>query len=108
MTVARASTRLLPWMSSLLSWQIAWFFFSTCSLFWFCLAVPSATTAPPAPGLDAFGRRGPVLGLDRDPVLALKPSPAGPVVPDAVLVASAAGAGSAGVTTVLAFTTSDT
>lgn len=109
MTVARASTFLFPWTSSFLSWLMAWFFFSDCSLLWFCLAVtvPSAAaTAPAAQGFDAFCRRDPVLGLDLDPVLALNPGLETPVVPDAVLVASVAGAGRTGVTGALAFTTS--
>lgn len=106
--MARASTLLFPWTSSLLSWLMAWFFFSACSLLWFCLVatVPSATTAAAAPGLDAFCRRDPVLGLDRDPVLALNPTTEAPVVPEPVLVVSVTGTGRTGVAGALAFTTS--
>lgn len=66
MTVARASTLLLPWMSILLSWVTACFFFSACSLLWLCFAVtvPSAAEA-----FDAFCVRGVVLRTERDPVL---------------------------------------
>lgn len=113
--MARASTLLFPWTSSLLSWLMAWFFFSACSLFWFCLVWtgPPAAVGPPlaastAPGLAPFCRRGPVLGLDRDPVLALKLRPEAAMVPGPVLVVSAAGSGRAGVAGPLAFTRSGT
>lgn len=105
-TVARASTLLFPCTSSLLSWLMAWFFLSTCSLLWvgFTGGVPSATTDPDTPGLEAFCRRGPGLG----PVLPLNPAlgAPGPIPELALEGRGAGGTGGTGGTGVLQFTTS--
>lgn len=64
----------------------------------------SATIAAAVPDLDAFWRRNPVLGLDRDPGLALNPTPEPPLVPEPVPVESVMGAGRPEASGVLACT----
>lgn len=76
MTIARASTLLFPWTSSLFSWLMLWFPFSVCSLL--CLAWTVA-------GLLTLCMRDPVLWLDREAVLALNPWTAVTVDPESAL-----------------------
>lgn len=102
MTVARASTLLFPCTSSLLSWLMAWFLFSACSLLWLALVGPVLSTPAAAAGpvLDGFCRRDPALGLDRKPVLVL--APVHEPTPVAGLVGSMDGAGGTEVSDALA------